>query len=132
MTLNYNKNMKIIIMSLVIGGLLVTTASAADYMNIVKVQADGSNTRVSFERVYDDHLLMSGDYIFENKPSMQELVNKVAMRCDDNITVNTKLASTTAVKGKVQEFAMARYEAFQKGSIAGYLIELAKQMGMMK
>lgn len=119
-------------MSLMVLGLIGSASAATDYMNITKVQADGANTRVSFERSYDDHLLMSGDFIFENRPSMQELVNKVAMRCDSNITTMTKLASTTAVKGLVGDFAMARYEAFQKKGLAGYLVELARQMDLMK
>lgn len=119
-------------MSLMVLGLIGSASAATDYMSITKVQADGANTRISFERGYDDHVLMIGDFLFENKPTMQELVNKVAMRCDSNITVNTKLASTTLVKGKVQDFAMARYEAFQKKGLAGYLVELAVQMDLMK
>lgn len=119
-------------MSLMVVGLIGSASAATDYMNITKVQADGANTRVSFERGYDDHVLMTGDYIFTNKPTMQELVNKVAMRCDSNIAVSTKLASTTAVKGKVQDFAMDRYNAYQAKGLAGYLIELARQMDLMK
>lgn len=113
-------------------GLIGSASAATDYMNITKVQTEGISTRVSFIRGYDDQVLMTGDFIFENRPTMQELVNKVAMRCDNNIAVSTKLASTTIVMGKVSEYAMARYEAFQKKGLTGYLVELARQMDLMR
>jgi hypothetical protein len=75
-------------------------------------------------------VLFTGDYLFASPLTTQEAVNKMAMHSDEYITAVA--TNTTPVKGKVQEFAIARMEAWAKGGVAAYMIELAKQLDLMK
>lgn len=124
--------------TIIISAITLTTVlssyAASDYVIIQKVTSVDEGTKVSFTREYDHNLLMSGDYTLEGKPTLQAIVDKVAMRCDNNITTlaTSTLGSTTPKAGTVQDDAMARMNAWHKGGIAGYLVELARQLDLMK
>jgi hypothetical protein len=108
--------------------------SAADLMKVTNIQVNGLGTKVSVVREYDGHVFFTGDYMFDGSLSTQGAVNKVAMLCDSNITAvaTSTLGSTTPVKGKVQEFAIARSDAWYKGGITAYMVELARQLDLMR
>jgi hypothetical protein len=104
--------------------------SAADYIRVINVQNTSTSSRVSVVRGNEFRVLFTGDYLFASPLTTQEAVNKMAMHSDEYITAVA--TNTTPVKGKVQEFAIARMEAWAKGGVAAYMIELAKQLDLMK
>ena len=116
-------------------GLTVLSASAmSDTMVITKVQSEGGDTKASFSREHDGVVLMTGEYVFNGTPSLQSVVDKVAMKCFGGITVTatSTLGTSIAKDGSVETDAQLRANAWSKGGIGAYFIELARQLDLMK
>lgn len=109
---------------------LVNAATAADYITVKSISTVDGNTKVSTVRGATNIVFGTQDFTFQGIVSTQDVVNKIAMLCDSDITVTAARASSTS--GKSQELAKLRSDAWYKSGLVGYFTELARQTNLIK
>lgn len=122
--------MKKTIITLSLLTAVFTTGFAAELLEVTKLENINNQTIVTVNRISENTVSMSGNYIFQGTVNMQNAVTKMSYYADPSILVTGKGASST--QGQVNVLAKLRSDAWYSKGLTGYFVELAKQMDLMK
>lgn len=116
----------IVAVSLVVG-FGFGSASAADLLEVTKIDYKNGQTQVTYKRTSDSREMFTLVKSFIGSINVQEAVNKGSYMSDANVLTTSILAGTTAKYGQSDSFASLRYEAYHTLGLSGYFKELARQ-----